>query len=809
MPSFKQDGRIGRLETVLGPDRLVLLRFRGTEFLNELFAWQVEALSESPDIDMNALLGTHATVTIDAEEQRHFDGIVTQVRQLGTGENGNRYDLTLRPWFWLASRRRNQRIFHEKTVVEIVQEVLSAYSGLGSPALEVKLAGDYPKLEYTVQYRESDLDFVRRQLERHGISFYFHHGAGNHSLVLTDDVTTHHDIGSRAIQPYDAHHKAEHEHFWTWEPERNLTTGAIRLTDYNFKTPMAAMEVDREGDAGHAWGKIESFDYPGDFLDQGRGRQVVGLRVQHERGGDLRYRAEGDCVSLGAGMRISVDPGSGADKFVVLKASYDFASETYGSGAGADNGYAFNGAWSLMPVSAPMMPPRVTPAPVVQGPQTAMVVGNGEIDCDKYGRILVRFHWDLNDAYSMRCRVSQNWAGAGWGGMVIPRIGMEVVVEFLEGDPDKPLVTGNVFNGKNNAPYPLPDHKTKAVWRSKTHQGQGFNEISFEDQVGQENIALHAQKDQTLKVLHNRMKRVDNDQIESVGSHKSIEVGGNHQERIGGAMNLTVGGNSGALVAALAGIAARSVADALTTAGEAGDGAIPAFLASLVPMVTAGETGSMPLIAAFDQAGQHAAVAGAEQIRTGTALGSALAGVLPMSGVLTTTIEKFQVDTIGLARTEQIGLFKNTMVGAVQNTLVGAKQFTKIGKEQHLKVGDKQFTEVGAEQRLKVGKTKTVEVGEEYTSHAYERSAHSSGKLFEISAEEKFEGSSKVWEIKANDKLLISAPGGYVEISKSGVKIRGLTVQIEGNMIDFKSGGPGEGSKCLRAMAKSATPFVL
>ena len=369
---------------------------------------------------------------------------------------------------------------------------------------------------------------------------------------------------------------------------------------------------------------------------------------------------------------------------------------------------------------------------------------------------------------------------------------MEVLVEFLEGDPDKPVVVGNVFNGRNGAPYPLPAHKTKAVWRSKTHTGEGFNEISFEDQAGQENIAVHAQKDQTLKVLNNRMKRVDNDQIESVGQNKSIEVGSNHQERIGGSMNLTVGGGKPGLFAALAGLAGQATKDALNVAQEAGDPSIPAFLGGVVAATVGGEVASSPLISAFDGAGQNRAVAGAQQVGTGTALGSVLSAIMPVSGVMTTLVEKFQADTIGLARTEQIGLFKNTMVGAVRNTTIGQKEFTKVGVEQ----------------RLQVGKIKTVDVGEEYTTHTGQRAAHSSGKLFQISSAEKFEGSSKIWEIRADDTLLLSAPGGYVEINKTGVRIRGLKVLIEGNAIDFKSGGPGEGAQCLRAMAKSAPPFV-
>lgn len=551
---FRQAERIGRLTTVLGPDALVLLRFDGTDYLNELFEWRVEALSTDPGIDFDALVGTHATITIEGQHgPRHFDGIVTQARWAGAGENGYRYDLELRPWFWLAGHRRNQRIFHNQTVIAIVQELLADYASMGAPALEIAVIGDYPVLEYTVQYRESDLSFIRRQLERHGISFHFRHEAGNHTMVLTDDVSTHPHIGARDYKSYDGHHQSDHEHFWEWARERNMTTGASRLTDFNFKTPLAAMETDRLGDAAYAHGQIESFDYPGDYLDRGRGKELAGQRVRSERGGDRRYRASGDCISLGAGMQVLLSgdqvPGTG-DTYIVLSACYKFVSQAYGSGDAMADGYAFSAGWAMMPISAPMVPPRRTRVPVVQGPQTAMVVGDGEIDCDEYGRILVRFHWDLDGANSMRCRVSQNWAGAGWGGMVIPRIGMEVVVEFLEGDPDKPLVTGNVFNGRNDAPYPLPANKTKMVIRSQTHQGSGFNELSFEDQAGREEIFLHGQKDHRIQILNDqnqsvgrdRSKTVGHDQTESVGNDKTITVGNDHVEQIGANKTLGVGG---------------------------------------------------------------------------------------------------------------------------------------------------------------------------------------------------------------------------------------------------------------------------
>ncbi|WP_277869367.1 type VI secretion system Vgr family protein [Paracoccus tegillarcae] len=438
--------------------------------------------------------------------------------------------------------------------MQILNELLGEYAGLGDPALQVKLTRDYPILEYTVQYRESDLDFARRQMERHGITFHFTYEMGSHTLVLTDDALSHDSIGDRPFKRYDGHHHYEQEHFWDWAPQRNLTTGAIRLTDYNFKTPSAAMEADRTGDASHEQGQIESFDYPGDYPAQGVGKLVADLRTQQERGADRRNRTVGDCVSLMSGQRLTLSgdkvPGHG-ETYLCLSASHHFVSESYGSGGQDSDGYAFTGRYVLMPDTAPMAPPRRTPVAIVQGPQTAEVVGEGEIDCDEFGRILVRFHWDLEGAYSMRCRVSQNWAGNGWGGMIIPRIGMEVVVEFLEGDPDKPLVTGCVYNGKNDVPYSLPANKTVSTFKSDTHQGSGYNEFRFEDEKDREEVFMHAEKghntiienDESHSIGHDRSKTVGNDQSESIGQDKTIAVGNDHVETIGNDMRYDVDRN--------------------------------------------------------------------------------------------------------------------------------------------------------------------------------------------------------------------------------------------------------------------------
>ncbi|RJE88242.1 type VI secretion system Vgr family protein [Paracoccus onubensis] len=710
---FKQTERLGRLATELGEDVLVLLRFDGTDYLNELFEYRVEALATRDDLDLDKLIGTHATVEIEARDKmRPFDGIVTSARWAGVGENGHRYDLTLRPWFWLAGKRRNQRIFHNKTVDQILRELLSDYAGFGFPHLEIRLSNQYPELEYTVQYRESDLDFARRQMERHGISFHFQHEKGSHTLVLTDDELAHQVIGEVPYKRYDGHHQYEFEHFWEWLPERNFTTGAIRQVDYNFKIPAQSMETSQPSDAAYAFGHVESFDYPGDYLSESPGKIVTRMRQRQERGADRRNRAVGDCVSLLSGSRVTLGgdkvPGHG-ETYLCLSATHSFVSEAYGSGGQDSDGYSYSGSYVLMPDTAPMVPPKRTELSHVYGPQTATVVGEGEIDCDEYGRILVRFHWDLHDAYSMRCRVSQNWAGGGWGGMVIPRIGMEVLVEFLEGDPDKPIVVGNVFNGKNDTPYPLPAHKTKAVWRSKTHKNTGFNELSFEDETGQENIALHAQKDQTLKVLNNRMKRVDKDQIESVGSNKSLDVARNHQEKIGGSMNLSVGGGLGVpLFAALAGLMQQSSAAMKNAANESGDSFVAQFTQALSAASVAAEAASLPANGAFTGAGKNRELAGFEQVQTGTSVGALLSSIMPVSGIKNTIVEKAVSDTIGMARTEQIGLMKNTFVGKVQNTVVGQKQSTRVGETSTTYVGKHMDINVGEDLVITVGKSRLI-----------------------------------------------------------------------------------------------------
>lgn len=542
MSFFSQTSRMGRLSTVLGQDVLVLQRFEGRDQINDIYTYQVDCLAGQSDINFDQLLGTHATVTLETRQgERHFDGIVTETRWLGAGENGHRYRLHLKPWFYLSSLRRNQRIFHNMTVVEILEELLEDYAEAGD--FSINLIEDYPELEYTVQYRESDMAFACRMMERFGISYHFKHSKGAHELVITDVIDNHDTIGERPFRPDEGHHQEDIDHFWEWRPARRMTTGAIRLTDYNFKTPMAAMESDHFSDNTYEQGEIESFDWPGDYLDGGRGKVMAKLRAAGEHGQAYRYEAIGDILALGSGTRVVLGgdpvPGSG-EEYMCLRVDHSYTSDSYGTGDGSGSEYAYVANYVLMPSSAPLVPERKTALADVRGPQTAMVVGKGEIDCDDYGRILVKFHWDLAEDFSMRCRVSQNWAGSSWGGMVIPRVGMEVVVEFLDGNPDKPLVTGCVYNGRTPTPMELPKDKTRSTFKTNSVGGEGFNELTFEDKAGEEFVYLHAAKNLEMHVENSSKRRVEFDDNVSVGHNSKLDVAVDRIETIGGKLDLHV-----------------------------------------------------------------------------------------------------------------------------------------------------------------------------------------------------------------------------------------------------------------------------
>ena len=751
---MKQDQRPALLSTDLGEEELVLMRFTGRDALNELFEYRVEALSLKADIDLNALMGTHAHIMFNNKTHgsRYYDGIITAAETLGVGEGGYHYSLTLKPWFWLADQRKNQRIFHNKTVVEIIEEVFADWSEASQPLFDNRLIQDYPVLEYTVQYNESDFNFVCRQMERFGINYCFEHQAGAHTLVMVDDPLSFSPItgGSRDYVNVIEDHNHGDEYFYDWRSGRGLTTGATRLTDFNFKTPKAAMEVSQQADNSHPNSQIEAYTYPGDYLEAGQGKTVSHLRLQQHEAGDHRQRLLGDAPSLSSGLALELSgvkiPGRAPGKLICVEARHKYASNQYISSQSTATEEDFEGEYIFAPAEAPIFPPRVTHVPRIHGPQTAMVVGEGEIDCDEYGRILVHFHWDLQKAYSMRCRVLQHTAAGEYGGMAIPRIGMEAVVEFLEGDPDKPMVTGCVFNGKTDRPYMLPSHKTKHVIRADTHQGKGFNEISFEAQSGQENMAIHAQKDQTIRVLNDQSSNISANRIEQIGANSSLNVAANAMERVGANKNISVGGSGMGLLKMLMPLVQAGGKFMKKGSQKAGAGAGVTGFAGIVAGVTdlPKELAAIASKGQFTGSGGHRSAGGADQLGKASMMARLLQTIMPSTGTMNLTVEKYKKETIGQGSSEQVGLAKNVLVGNVLTTSVGKMMDTKIGESYDLEAKKSIFNRTA-----------------KHTLHA-------------------------------KDKFVIGGPGGTIIIDNSGVTIKTKHLKVKAPKVDFTSGAPDQ-----------------
>lgn len=526
--SLRQASRIAKFETPLGPDRLALVGFECTEAVSENFEITIEVLGDPPVVDFDTLIGLNCTITYDTIEhgKRYFDGILTESRWLEKVGKKHKYEVTLRPWFWLTSFRRNCLIFHDKTAPQIIEEIFSKHS---FAIFSNRLSRSYPTMEYCVQYRESDMAFVCRLMEQHGISYYFEHSKGEHKLILADEKSTFKTIpgGTRRYGSESRQHYQEKEHFDTWVPMRRFTANKVTLDDYDFKKPSAKLTAETSGNAEFEHGSLEIYDSPGKYVEQGDGDTYARVWIDRERAQDAHFQAEGNSVGCFPGGLFTLDEhpeSSQNEEYLILRCTHVFGNQSYRSSEGTSDEEAYEGTYEFVRADKPYAPPIVTEVPRIHGPQTAVVVGNGEIDVDEYGRIKVRFHWDREGDNSMPCRLAQVWSGKDWGGIYIPRVGMEVVVQFLEGDPDQPLVIGTVYNSDNMPPYPLPGDKTMAGIKSKTVSGGGYNELVFEDKAGSEKIRAHAEKDLETTVENNETRDVKMMRTTDIGVNDTLNV---------------------------------------------------------------------------------------------------------------------------------------------------------------------------------------------------------------------------------------------------------------------------------------------
>jgi type VI secretion system secreted protein VgrG len=533
-------------------DQLLFHRMEGEEELGRPFKYDLTLLSERGDLVLSDLLGQVVTVELDLPDTtatpndgiRYFNGYVTRFSRQGAHGQFHVYSATVHPWLWLLGRATNCRIFQEKTVPEIIKEVFRSH---GLTDFEESLTEDYASREFVVQYNETDLNFVSRLMEAEGIYYYFTHQADKHLLVLADSYSAHEQVSGYEEVPYirpGSQQQALPDHLDDWEVAQQMEPGTVFLNDFNFETPKANLLTKRSAPNPHERADFEHYHYPGDYLKSKEGEGYARLRLEEINVHYEQAKGSGNARGLATGSLFSptnLPVDSDNREYLLVAATYTIEGPEYETQGGGPEGEVFRCTFVAIDSKCPFRPQRSTPRPATSGPQTATVVGEAgeEIWTDKYGRVKVQFHWDRegqrDENSSCWVRVAQVWAGTQWGAIHIPRIGQEVIVDFLEGDPDKPIITGRVYNADNMPPYTLPDNKTQSGIKSRSSKGgtdKNFNEIRFEDLKGKEELHIQAEKDMSTLVKHN--------QSTSVGADRSVSVGGNHSVSVTGTQSTTV-----------------------------------------------------------------------------------------------------------------------------------------------------------------------------------------------------------------------------------------------------------------------------
>ncbi len=587
MSDTTQDGRLLSISTPLGKDFLLLNRLTATEEISGLFSVEVELLHEENKagkkptmVDVKSILGQAVTIGFTHRDAtaRTLSGIVNRFSQSDRDTRFIYYYATIVPNVWILTQNIQSRIFQHKSVPDILKEVLEGFE------VSYEIQGNFKPRNFCVQYNESDFDFSSRLMEEEGLYYFFDHTGKTDKMIIANTPQSHPDCPGKSEVEYYLNVSEEDvfvSSIGNFKVDYQLQTGKVTNWDNSFELPNNKLDSQQPSlfnIGGNQ--KLEHYEYPGGYARKYDGIDASGSErpsdlqnvfpdkqttIENRMGAlDARYRvADGFSIMCGmtAGYKFTLkghpvseyntqyiitsithqaeqNPTYTADDIIPEPYTNTFNCIAHGSG------------------NPPFKPLRKTPKPTVRGSQTATVVGPSgeEIFTDKYGRVKVQFHWDrdgeVNKDSSCWLRVAQVWAGSIWGGMFIPRIGMEVIVQFLEGDPDQPIITGCVYNPEAMPPYTLPDEKTKSTIKSNsTPGGSGFNELRFEDKKGDEQIFVHGEKDLDVRIKHDRKEIIKNDshlivdknQFELVKEDKHLTVNGDQNEKVGDSVSLKVG----------------------------------------------------------------------------------------------------------------------------------------------------------------------------------------------------------------------------------------------------------------------------
>jgi len=553
--AYTQVERRIAISTPLGDDKLLLQAFTGAEAISEMFRFDVTLLSESDSVHFEDIVGKNVTLRLCdiSGKGRYWNGFVSRFEQGSQTRRLTAYRAEVVPWLWFLTRTADCRIFQNKTVPAILTEVFEEH---GFKQFEFHLYGSFKPREYCVQYRETDFNFVSRLMEEEGICYFFQHEDGKHTLILANDPVAHKACPNQPTAHYDFRggELVYADVITEWFQEQEVRPGAWAQTDYDFENPSVNLAVSVRRDSS-----FEIYDFPGKHRARPDGERLARIRFEEQAVRRVVSRGSSTCRDFASGFRFSL-----ADHYrpelnsncLLTRVRHCATQGDYESGTDNIPEVTYSNTFECIPVDTTFRPARSTPVPVIQGCQTAVVVGPAgkEIYTDEHGRVKVQFHWDREGKHdensSCWIRVSHPWAGQGWGSVSIPRIGQEVIVDFVEGDPDRPLIVGRVYNAEQRPPFGMPAGASSSGIKSKsTPGGGGYNEISMDDTKGQEKVTIHSQhnmsttveNDQTTTVHNNRSSTVDVNDSETVGSNQTVKIGADQKLTVGANQNTTIG----------------------------------------------------------------------------------------------------------------------------------------------------------------------------------------------------------------------------------------------------------------------------
>jgi type VI secretion system secreted protein VgrG len=538
------------IETPLGEDVLLLRSFSASEHISRLFEFELDLLSENHEINFDEIIGQNVTIRMDLPEggTRYWNGFINRfVQGASTSRQFAQYRATMVPWLWFLTLKSDCRIFQQMSVPQIVRQV---FEDLEFSDIEDRTSGGYRTWTYCVQYRETAFNFVSRLMEQEGIYYYFAHEQGKCTIVLCDSRSKHDTFADHekiAFIP-DSRASSTQERINAWTVVKNVSSGKFAHTDYNFLKPSASLMSVEEDQKGHAHAGYEIYDYPGEYAENADGDKYAKVRMEELAQSHEVCDGASDSRGLCAGYLFTLTRHSRRDQnreYLIVSTTCHAAAQGYETSGGQQE--LWTCSFQAIPSTVQFRPVRTTPKPVIDGTQTAVVCGpaGDEIYTDEHGQVKVQFHWDRLGQYdensSCWIRVAQNWAGNRWGGLYIPRIGQEVIVTFLEGDPDQPIIVGAVYHGSNRPPYELPAEKTKSTLKSDSSPGGGgSNEIRFEDKAGDEEVYVHAQRDMNSVVKADKTLEVGGDRTTHVAGNFSEEIDGNEKRTVKGSVDETI-----------------------------------------------------------------------------------------------------------------------------------------------------------------------------------------------------------------------------------------------------------------------------